>query len=208
MWRPPALWSTAPSPDPGPSALGRAGSGSRTERWPTATASTSSSAGPFPLLHDLSVEELKAVLTDQKAYQNFFFTIERVASADALRTELQKSNLEQAERSLTRESEIAELRNQCMIIRTTELAAAQERFAELRKEELRVHGNCSTSSLIEQLKKAADEVDEQSEELQRQFVQEDMDMLEFINQYKKLRVLYHTRTLTRQAAQAWYPASS
>ncbi|CAH1434617.1 unnamed protein product, partial [Lactuca virosa] len=50
-----------------------------------------------------------------------------------VRDELKKETLQLARENLEKEPQITELRNQCMIIRTMELASAQEKLNELKK---------------------------------------------------------------------------
>lgn len=93
-----------------------------------------------------------------------------------------------------------ELRNQCRIIRTTELAAAQEKLHELerRKEELLKF--YSPASLLHRLQDAMRKTDEESENLDKQLLEGQIDLATFVQKYKKLRQSYHKRALTHLAA--------
>lgn len=47
---------------------------------------------------------------------------------------------------------------------------------------------------------AANEADEESENLHRKFLAGEIELLQFIQQYRKQRLLYHRRSLIRMAA--------
>lgn len=68
-----------------------------------------------------------------------------------LRDDLRTGNLELAHRNLARENEINELRNQCNIIRTTEVAAARQQFDEAQRREKAISSRCSPQSLLDRL---------------------------------------------------------
>ncbi|KAI5058404.1 hypothetical protein GOP47_0026574 [Adiantum capillus-veneris] len=162
--------------------------------------SSTSFAATFPPLKDKSVEELRKLLTDKAAYNEFLHTLDQVKTLDILQEDLRKSNIELAQQNLEGESHIAELRNQCAIIRTMELAAAQENFAKAKEEKRNLVDRFSGSALITQLQEAADQVDEESERLHEQLLVGEIDLAEYIPKYRKLRALYHKRILTRLAA--------
>lgn len=151
-------------------------------------------------MRDKSVEELRKLLTDKAAYNEFLHSLDQVKTLDILQDDLRKSNVELAKQNLERESEVAELRNQCAIIRTMELAASQENLDKVQKQEKEMANRLSVSALLEKLQEAADEVDEESEQLHRQLLAGQIELMEFIPKYRKLRLLYHRRILTRLAA--------
>ncbi|KAH7290106.1 hypothetical protein KP509_30G032100 [Ceratopteris richardii] len=117
-----------------------------------------------------------------------------------LQEDLKKSNIELAKQNLEAESKIIELKNQCAIIRTSELATAQENFSRAQEEKRNLLDKFSDRALINKLQAAADEVDEESEMLHRRLLRGEMELAEYIPKYRRLRVLYHKRILTRLAA--------
>ncbi|CAM6109265.1 unnamed protein product [Calypogeia fissa] len=182
-----------------------ASSDSPRPRSPAASSSQSARAMPstsnaHPSLKDKGVEELRALLLDKDMYNSFLHSLDQVRHLDALRDDLKKGNVELARHNLGKEAEIAELRNQCMIIRNTQLAAARERFEEVEKREKEINGRYSPASLLDRLQEAANEADEESENIHQQVLQGEIDIAEFISKYRKQRILYHKRTLTRLAA--------
>ncbi|KAJ7562854.1 hypothetical protein O6H91_03G086700 [Diphasiastrum complanatum] len=150
-------------------------------------------------LRDKSVEELRKLLSDKEAYAKFLHTLEEVKHLDTLRNDLRKSNVDLARHNLGKEAESAELRNQCTIIRTTELAAAREKFEDVQKMEKEMMASFSSSALLDKLQ-AANDTDEESERLHQKLLARELEFNEFIQTYKKQRALYHRRMLTRLAA--------
>ncbi|XP_073388283.1 vacuolar protein-sorting-associated protein 37 homolog 2 isoform X2 [Physcomitrium patens] len=168
-------------------------------------------------LKDKSSEELARLLNDRDAYDAFLHSLDEVKRLDTINAELKKSIVDEsktifmkscfthvllfrAENNLVKESEIAELRTQCMIIRNTELAASRERFEELDNRYKEVQANCSPSALLHKLKDAVSKVDEDSENLHYKFLAGEIELVEFIQKYRQHRLLYHRRSLIRLAA--------
>lgn len=156
----------------------------------------------LPALQGKSLDELDLLLADSKVYNSFLHSLEPVRHLDSLRGELTKGHVDLARNNLTKDSQIAELRNQCAIIRTTELAAAREKFEEVQKREKEVTTNLSSSALVGRLQEAAAKVDEESEILHQKLLSGDIDLSEFIQKYKKERILYHRRMLIHFAVKA------
>ncbi|GAQ81808.1 hypothetical protein KFL_000910270 [Klebsormidium nitens] len=154
----------------------------------------------FPSLRDKSAEELQRLLTDPSAYKAFLSSIESVKHAEKLRDDLRSSNLDLAHRNLARENEVSELRNQCNIIRTTEVAAARQQLDEAQRREKAISSRFSPQSLLDRLHRAAKEIDEESDNLHDDFLRGRIELSEFMPKYKQLRILYHKRQLMRLAA--------
>ncbi|XP_024992564.1 vacuolar protein-sorting-associated protein 37 homolog 1-like [Cynara cardunculus var. scolymus] len=151
-------------------------------------------------LKDKSVDELRKLLSDEEVYQQFLHSIDLVKTPNNLRDELRDETLQLARENLAKESCMMELRNQCMIIRTTELAAAEEKLYELNKRKAEILKSYSPASLLNQLQELMNEMDEESETVHKQLLEKEMDVATFIQKYKKLRVDYHKRALTHLAA--------
>ncbi|CAN1275872.1 Vacuolar protein-sorting-associated protein 37 homolog 1, partial [Linum perenne] len=118
---------------------------------------------------------------------------------DQIRDELRKETLQLARGNLDKEPRIVELRNQCRIIRTTELAAAQEKLNELERKKEEMLGSCSPASLLHKLQEAMSKTDDESEAVNRQFLDREIDLPAFVQRYKKLRTTYHKRALVQLA---------
>ncbi|KAK4377721.1 hypothetical protein RND71_004017 [Anisodus tanguticus] len=203
-WYPPSVGSSQSpgSSRPGtPSSSGSYGVQRPTDRPSLAShVSPAEASGIIAALKDKSVDELRNLLSNKDAYQNFLLSLEPVKTQNKVRDELRNETLQLARENIEREPRIMELRNQCRIIRTTELAAAQERLHELerRKEELLKF--YSPSSLLHRLQDAMNKTDEESESLDKQLLEGVIDLTTFVQKYKKLRHSYHKRALTHLAA--------
>ncbi|KAL3689148.1 hypothetical protein R1sor_015457 [Riccia sorocarpa] len=161
---------------------------------------TSQVSSTVPVLKDKSAEELRGLLLDKDLYNAFLHSLDQVRQLDTVRDDLKKGNIDLARHNLGKEAEIAELRNQCMIIRNTQLAAAREKFEEVDKREKEVNARCSPAALLDRLQDAANEADEESEKIHQQLLSGEIELAEFISKYRKERILYHKRSLTRMAA--------
>ncbi|KAK8957820.1 hypothetical protein KSP39_PZI000638 [Platanthera zijinensis] len=151
-------------------------------------------------LKDKSIDELRKLLNDKEAYYAFFNSLEQVRSHNNLRDELQKETLQIARENLEKEPRILELRNQCSIIRTTELATAQEKLADLQRKREDLQRAYSPTLLLQKLNEAMNKVEEESEVLNQQLLEKDIDLPTFVQKYKKLRATYHRRALLHLAA--------
>ncbi|KAH0925298.1 LOW QUALITY PROTEIN: hypothetical protein HID58_017554, partial [Brassica napus] len=157
-------------------------------------------AGIIALLKDKSVDELGKLLTDKNAYQQFLNSLDQVSIQNNIREELRKETLHLARENLEKEPQIVELRNQCRIIRTSELATAQEKLNELENQRDEILRFYSPGSLLHRLQDAMKKGDEESEELQQKYMEKEIDTAAFVQKYKKLRSLYHRRALIHLAA--------
>ncbi|KAL9269023.1 Vacuolar protein-sorting-associated protein 37 homolog 2-like protein [Drosera capensis] len=162
--------------------------------------SPSEAAGIIAALKDKSVDELKKLLMDKEAYNSFVLSLDQVKTQNNVRDELRKETLQLARETLEKEPQIMELRNQCQIIRTTELATAQEKFRELRKQQEEMLKRYSPAALLHKLHEAMIKTEEESEALHQQLLDREIELGAFVQKYKKLRASYHRRALTHLAA--------
>ncbi|GLT25775.1 hypothetical protein SLA2020_008840 [Shorea laevis] len=205
-WYPPSVFSSPSSTQPpSPSS---SGSNSVNYQRPTdrpqspSHVSPAEAAGIIALLKDKSVDELRKLLSDKDAYNQFLLSVDQVKTQNSIRDELRKETLQLAKSNLEKEPQIMELRNQCMIIRTTELAAAQEKLSELEKQKEDIMKFYSPASILYRLHEAMNKTEEESEALHRQLLDREIDLGTFVHKYKKLRNTYHRRALIHLAAKA------
>lgn len=203
-WGPPSVVSSPSSSRPGTPSVSSSGSfniqrpADRSQS--SSHVSPSEAAGIIALLKDKSVDELRKLLSDKDAYHNFLLSLEPVKTQNKVRDELRNETLQLASANLDKEPRIMELRNQCRIIRTTELAAAQEKLHELDRKKEETLKFYAPGSLLRQLQEAMSTTEEESEALHRQLLDREIDLGSFIQKYKKLRYTYHRRALTHLAA--------
>ncbi|XP_042057059.1 vacuolar protein-sorting-associated protein 37 homolog 1-like isoform X2 [Salvia splendens] len=202
-WNPPSVISSSSSSrptTPGSSTSGSFGV-SRPNDRPNSLSSVSpaEAAGLIAMLKDKSVDELRKLLSDKDAYQNLLHSLEPVKTQNRVRDELRNETLQLARENLEKEPRIMELRNQCRIIRTTELAAAQEKFHELERKKDENLKYYSPSSLIHRLQDAMSKTEEESEAMHQQLLNREIDLSSFVQKYKKMRHTHHKRALTHLA---------
>ncbi|KAJ7976868.1 vacuolar protein-sorting-associated protein 37-like 1-like [Quillaja saponaria] len=203
-WYPPSVISSPSSSQPAtPSATSSSSYSSQRSidrSQSPSHVSPAEAAGIIAALRDKSVDELRKLLHDKDAYYQFLLSLDQVKIQNNLRDELQKETLQLASENLEKEPQIMELRNQCRIIRTTELAAAQEKLNELeiqKEENLKFY---SPLSLLQRVQEAMNQTDEESENLHEKLLDRELDLGDFVPKYKKLRTTYHRRALVHLAA--------
>ncbi|RAL53897.1 unnamed protein product [Cuscuta campestris] len=157
-------------------------------------------AGIIDALKDKSDDDLRKLLSDEDAYNTFLASLEPVKTQNKVRDELRNETLQLARENLEKEPKITELRDQCMVIRTTELAAARETLHELERRKEELLKRYSPASLLHGLEEAANKTDGESEDLHKQLLDREIDLATFVQKYKKLRHAYHMYALTRLSA--------
>ncbi|ESW17278.1 hypothetical protein PHAVU_007G226100 [Phaseolus vulgaris] len=176
------------------------GSSSTTHRNNTSHHPPPQAAGIVATLKDKSVDELRELLSNKEAYQQFLHSLEEVKIQNNVNDELCKENLQLADENLRKEPRIVELRNQHRIICTTELAAAQEKLNELYRQKEKMTKLDSPLYLLQRIQEAMNKTDEESENLHHQVLDREIDLGAFMQKYKKLRTAYHRKSLINLAA--------
>ncbi|XP_054803516.1 vacuolar protein-sorting-associated protein 37 homolog 1 isoform X2 [Prosopis cineraria] len=203
-WYPPSVVTSPTSSRPAtPSGTSSSSYGSQrpAERLQSPShVSPTEAAGVITHLKDKSADELRKLLSDKDAYQQFLLSLDQVKIQNNLKDELCKETTQLAEENLQKEPRIMELKNQCRIIRTTELATAQEKLNELEKQKEQALKFSSPASRLQQLQEAMSRTEEESENLHQQLLDREIDLGTFLQKYKKLRTNYHKRALVHLAA--------
>ncbi|KAM0925114.1 hypothetical protein ACQ4PT_004400 [Festuca glaucescens] len=96
-------------------------------------------------------------------------------------------------------SQLVMLFFQCTIIRTTELATAEDRLADLERQKNEIMRSYSPAALLDKLQSTMAKLDEESEELHQKFLEKDIDLPTFVQKYKKLRAAHHKCSLLHLA---------
>ncbi|KAL8154350.1 hypothetical protein V2J09_012110 [Rumex salicifolius] len=196
-WYPPPVGNTSSSR---PSTAASSSSNNYGQRPSPSHVSPSAAAEVMPSLKDKSVEELQKLLSDTETYNRFLASLDQVKTQNRVKDELQKETLQLARENLEKEPQIMELRNQCRIIRTTELATAQERLNDLEKQRDEILKCYSPVHLLQRLQEAMHKVDEESDSLHQQLLDREIELGAFVQKYKKLRTTYHKRSITHLAS--------
>lgn len=200
--------STGLAPHARPAVVGSSSVDSRPQSPSYSQPSPAAGASIIPLLRDKSVDELKKILTDKKAYTEVFYSIGQVKDQKAVHGELQRGTGQLARKNLEKENQILELKNQCTIIRTTELATAEEKFHALDKRVKEAISFLAPGVLLERLKEAAKAAEKESDDLHQELNDRKIELIDFIQKYKKLRTIYHRRTLLHLATKHHLQANS
>ncbi|XP_057742791.1 vacuolar protein-sorting-associated protein 37 homolog 2-like [Arachis stenosperma] len=157
-------------------------------------------AGVIAALKDKSVDELRKISSEKDAYQRFLQSLEQVKIQNNLKDELCKENMLLVDENLQKEPRVLGLKNQCRIIRTSELAAAQEKLKELEKQKEEMLKLSSLPFLLHRIQGAMNKAEEESENLHQQLLDKEIDLGAFLQKYKKLRIAYHSKNLIHLAA--------
>uniref|UniRef100_A0A7N0SYS4 VPS37 C-terminal domain-containing protein n=1 Tax=Kalanchoe fedtschenkoi TaxID=63787 RepID=A0A7N0SYS4_KALFE len=150
-WYGPSAAGSTNSSRPLTPSSGASGGFSIQNQQPPSHVSPAEAAGIIDQLRGKNVDELRKLLSDKDAYNQFLHSLDQVTVQNNLRDELRKETLQLARANLEKEPQIVELRNQCMIIRTSELAAAQEKLNELERKKEETLKMYSPSSLLQKL---------------------------------------------------------
>ncbi|MCL7043712.1 hypothetical protein MKW94_021325 [Papaver nudicaule] len=172
---------------------------------PNTQCSPADSANIRDLLNAKSLDEIKKLQSDKDAYIQFLLSLEEVKLQNNVYDELQKETLQIARENLEKEPRILELKDQCTIIRTTDLAAALEKLSRLERQKEESIRGFSPSVLLQELQEAMDRAEDETENLQRQLIGKEIEPAMFLQECKKLRTTYQRRALIHLAAQTPFP---
>ncbi|KAL6651739.1 hypothetical protein ACP70R_010664 [Stipagrostis hirtigluma subsp. patula] len=199
-WYPPSVTGSSSRPStPGSSASPHQRASDHPQSSSRGQPSPAEAAAIIARLKDKSIDELQRLFKDKEAYDAFFNSLDQVKTQNSVRDELRKETLQLARENLEKEQRILELRNQCTIIRTTELAAAQDRLTDFERQKDEIMRSYSPAALLDKLQMSMAKLDEESEELHQKFLEKDIDLPTFVQKYKKLRTAYHKLALLHLA---------
>lgn len=161
----------------------------------------------FPELQKMSNGAIAEALTDQPTYGQLLQQAlsgggsggDGVQPNEVIR-ELRCSVEDAARRNISREAEMAELRNQIAIIRSSEYAPAKSAYDEKIEQQQKVLDLLSPKVLVQKLQAAAAAAEEESEDLYKRFSEGGLNLEAFVEEYTAVRALYHQRDLKAQAA--------
>jgi len=200
--------STGLAPHTRPAVVGSSSVESRPQSPSYSQPSPAAGASIIPLLRDKSVDELRKILQDKKAYNEVFHSIDQVKDQKALYGELRRETRQLSRKNLEKENQMLELKNQCTVIRTTELATAEEKFHALDKRVKEAISFLAPGVLLERLQEAAKAAEKESDDLHEELNDRKIEGTDFIQKYKKLRTIYHRRTLLYLGAKHHLQANS
>jgi len=152
----------------------------------------------FPELDSKGVNELTLLLNDETEFAKFFENLPSVITSKKLREDLKSSNQELAQKILAKEAEVEKLRQE-VAGKNDSIKEKRSTFELKLQRQQEVVKKFSTPALIDKLSEKAQEADEASEALAKQFHSGGMDHKEFIKTYMETRKLYHLRSAKRES---------
>lgn len=156
------------------------------------------------------------LLNDETEFAKFFENLPSVITSKKLRDDLKSSNQELArkpkiqlylflkqwpkktEKILAKEAEVEKLRQE-VAGKNDSIKEKRSTFELKLQRQQEVVKKFSTPALIDKLSEKAQEADEASEALAKQFHSGGMDHKEFIKTYMETRKLYHLRSAKRES---------
>jgi len=189
-------------------------------------AASGTAGGLLPEIAALTDDQVSQVLSDEKAFEAFFESLERVRAIREQEYKLNISNRDIATANVAKAQEVERLRAD-VLLKRQELQATRTEYdaLALQKQELakvpRIRNSLARSlvrsfsfetnqtpilpqlydrdTLVEKLTQAADQADQQSEDIVSQFMSGAMDFATFVHKYKEARILYHQRAAKRES---------
>ena len=150
-------------------------------------------------LQSLPEDKLVELLTDKKAYASYLANMKQMSNMGSSMKELVLKNQALAESSLEKQNQIADVKNQIAIIRSTEVLEVKNKYEELAKEHNSILSSINVKTLKEKVSDAAAEADETSEGLSQKLMEKKISVENFIDEYCKSREIYHKRTMVLQS---------
>ncbi|KAL1918638.1 uncharacterized protein VTP21DRAFT_2660 [Calcarisporiella thermophila] len=152
------------------------------------------------LIQSKSPEELRVLLENEAAFDEFFQELEPVKNALVFQQEMTNGNESLAKKNLSRKPELEELQRK--------LDEKHQTYMDLRNqfnEHIRMQADAlqrfSSDTLITRLKAAALESDELSESVAKSFLDGNLEHDVFIREFRELRKVYHLRALRAERVQ-------
>lgn len=152
----------------------------------------------FGDLDKYSETEFSHMLNDEKMLDAVFETLEIVKTMRQIRSDLRDGNAELARNNLAAEAAFNDRRAELVALEQ-ELGQRRAVYQEKLKERDQIMQRFSPESLAQELAKNINEVDRQSEDLSRRFLDEELEWKAFSKEYLELRKLYHIRNAKREA---------
>lgn len=147
----------------------------------------------------LSDDELVKLLTDKEAYAHYVANMKELNNMGSSIKELVTKNQTLAESSLEKQNQIADVKNQIAIIRSTEVLEVKNKYEELAKEHNSILSSINVNTLKEKVAEAATEADEASESLSQKLMDKSVSIEAFLDGFLKSREIYHKRTMVLQS---------
>lgn len=144
------------------------------------------------LLSHLNAEELKELLNNDSRFDDVMKDVKQIKDLEAEKEVLMASNRSLAEFNLTKEPQLAEGKQHLQELSETGAALCQR--IESKVSELKQHsGDMTLETTLALLQTAAAESEEESEAIAEKFLEGDLDIDSFLEQFTAKRKVMHVR---------------
>ncbi|KAJ8658356.1 hypothetical protein O0I10_006041 [Lichtheimia ornata] len=147
-----------------------------------------------------SMDELEELLSNDVAFELFFNSLERVQNMKTVQEELRNGNVNLANKNLTQESSLQQLRDQVKEL-DGEYRQLRAQFEEKEKQQNDAFNRFSPATMMTRLKASIHESDELSESVAQSFLDGNLDHDGFVKQFRELRKVYHIRASKLERSQ-------
>ncbi len=146
----------------------------------------------FPELDNMTLEELKTLQSDETEFRKLFNSQNVPTMVREMHEQITKSNQDQARKNLQFKESIEQLQ-QDVLAQQTEAVEQWKEFEGLSKRHKTAMAQFDPLRLLTQLEASFSSLDDESEMLSREFLDEEVPLSDFIKRELDLRKLYHLR---------------
>eukprot|EP00123_Amoebidium_parasiticum_P015613 comp23065_c0_seq1/m.36956 comp23065_c0_seq1/g.36956 ORF comp23065_c0_seq1/g.36956 comp23065_c0_seq1/m.36956 type:complete len:349 (-) comp23065_c0_seq1:172-1218(-) len=146
----------------------------------------------YPELDKMSAEQLEQLLGDEVKFTEFCMGLPRIKNLAALSKETKENVEHLAASNLARESELEDARRSLAEQHET-LQQVRQRYEEMVAKLQALAERQQPQQILEMLKAAAEAKEEETDEYASKFVEGEVDVKDFIKQFKEERTLFHMR---------------
>jgi len=152
---------------------------------------------PVPEVERLSLQELQRLLTDEQAFQAFFYGLESTRALREQQNKLREQNEAVARQNTEQEKEVQRFQQEILGLQQR-LDEKRRQFDAKAQQHTELMSQFSTTSLIKKLGEAAGEAEVESDEIARKFLEKEISPGDFTKLYLERRKLYHLRAAKRE----------
>mmetsp|Transcript_26092 Transcript_26092/g.42141 ORF Transcript_26092/g.42141 Transcript_26092/m.42141 type:complete len:328 (-) Transcript_26092:1819-2802(-) len=146
----------------------------------------------FPELDDMSYEELEKIQNDDKAFEEFFAALPMPTMTVEMRDQIITSNEKQARVNLGFKERIEKLQESALLLQE-EALNHWKHFKQLETRQNAAMRQFDPLRLLTQLESSSNQLDDASEALATEFLDNDISLEDFLKREMDLRKLYHLR---------------
>ncbi|ORX57011.1 hypothetical protein DM01DRAFT_1334561 [Hesseltinella vesiculosa] len=146
----------------------------------------------YLMIMNKSPEEINELLSNDRAFEIFFHSLDRVQNMKTVKEELCNGNENLARKNLSYEEELIRLRSQVTSM-NKEYQELRSKVSEKERQQQDAFNRFSSSTIMTRLKAGVNESDDLSESVAQSFLDGSLDHESFVKQFRDLRKVYHLR---------------